>query len=63
MLQFNEGEKLMIVSGSVDNSYTLFGFQESVYKQGGSRIEQIEVKMIESTTVLPLFDTYAPGNR
>ena len=26
-------------------------------------MEQIEVKMIESTTVVPLFDTYAPGNR
>ena len=53
---------MIIVSGSVDNTYVLFGFREASLMDG-RKVDKVEVLAIESTTVVPLFDKYAPGIR
>lgn len=51
----------MLVSGSVENSYTLFGIRET---QVRDRLhDNVEVQAIESTTVIPQFEKFAPGLR
>lgn len=61
-LQFNEGEDIVIVSCSVENSYHLFGFKLKTLKEN-YYLENIEVQAIEATTVIPNFTPIAPGNR
>ena len=44
----------MLVSGSVENTYLLFGFNlSSALNRKDRRKEWVEVQAIESTTVIP----------
>ena len=45
----------MLVSGSVDNTYMLFGFRESAMTDGRN-VDNVEVQAVESTTITPLFE-------
>lgn len=61
-LGFDQGETIILVSGSVENSYLLLGYRETddtIQKRTDCAI----VKSIESTTIKPQFSLYPPGNR
>ena len=59
---FEEGEAIIIISASVDNSYLLFGFKETQFTLQ-RKVDSVNVYAIESTTVNPQYDIYPPGNR
>ena len=51
-MTFVEGDVVVIISASVENSYLLFGFKEtqSTLKR---LVDSVEVEAIESTTIKP----------
>lgn len=61
-LQFEEGNAIIIISGSLDNSYFLFGYKETQSTMTRSD-DNVTVQAIESTTLKPQFEIYPKGNR
>eukprot|EP00347_Sterkiella_histriomuscorum_P012684 403367623 len=59
---YNQGESIIIVSASVDNTYMLFGFKETPMTLQRA-IDSVDVFAIESTTIKPKFEIYPPGVR
>ena len=54
LLEFNEGDTLIIVSASISNSYLLFGFLETEETKE-KLYDEVDCYAIESTTVKPLY--------
>jgi hypothetical protein len=61
-MEFAEGEAVVIVSASLDNSYLVFGFKETQSTISRS-VDKVEVLAIESTSLAPKFSIYPPGVR
>ena len=61
-MQFKEGEAIVIISASLDNTYLLFGFKETPLTIQ-RKVDRVEVFAVESTTVKPTFEIYPPGIR
>lgn len=53
-LTFKQGEIIFLVSGSIENSYTVFGFTEANLRD--QRSNQVDARMIETTILAPLYD-------
>jgi hypothetical protein len=55
-------ETLVLVSGSVDNSYLVFAYKETSQTLQ-RQVESAEVQAVETTTISPKYELYPPGNR
>lgn len=61
-MECTANETIILIGGSVENSFCLFGYKETeaTLKR---KVDSAEVRSVESTTVSPQFSLYPPGNR
>jgi hypothetical protein len=61
-MSFEKGKAIIIISASVDNTYTVFGFKET-NQTLAKKTDVVQIFAIESTNVKPKFEIYPPGIR